>query len=66
MLKVQYLKHPDIAHHLYDRLLAFDGVFPWNDEVPHYFAIFIYARFFLKHEAILHRCSIQILWGWKR
>ena len=40
MLKVQYFKHPEIAHHLYDRLLAAYGIFPWNDEVPHYFEIF--------------------------
>ena len=40
MLKVQYFKHPEIAHHLYGR-------FPWNDEVPHYFVRFFYAEFFL-------------------
>ena len=47
MLKVQYFKHLEIAHHLYDRILASYGRFPWNDEVPHYFAIFFYAEFFL-------------------
>ena len=46
MLKVQYLKHPEIVHHLYDRFLAAYGTFPWNDEVPHYFARFFYAEFF--------------------
>ena len=40
MLKVQHLKHPEIAHHLYDRFLDAYGRFPWNDEVPHYFVIF--------------------------
>ena len=65
MLKVQYLKHPKIAHHLYDRFLASYGRFPWNDEVPHYFAIFFYVEFLFKHEARLHRC-VQILRGWKR
>ena len=40
MIKVQYFKHPKIAHHLYDRLLVAYGRFPWNDEVPHYFARF--------------------------
>ena len=47
VLKVQYFKHPEIAHHLYDRFLASYGIFPWNDEVPHYFARFFYAKFFL-------------------
>ena len=47
MLKVQYFKHPDIAHHLYDRFFATYGIFPWNDEVPHYFAIIFYIEFFL-------------------
>ena len=47
MLKVQYFKHPEIACHLYDRFLAVYGRFPWNDEVPHYFAIFFYVKFFL-------------------
>ena len=28
MLKVQYFKHPDIAHYLYDRHLAAYGRFP--------------------------------------
>ena len=64
MLKVQYFKHPEIAHLLYDIFLAAYGILPWNDEVPHYFAIFFYAEFF-KHEARLHR-FVQILWGWKR
>ena len=47
MLKVQYFKHPEIAHHLYDRFLDAYGRFPWNDEVLHYFARFFYADFFL-------------------
>ena len=47
MLKVQYFKHHEIAHHLYDRFLAAYSRFPWNDEVPHYFARFFYAEFFL-------------------
>ena len=47
MLKVQYFKHPDIAHHLYDRFLAAYGRLPWNDEVPHYFARFFYVELFL-------------------
>ena len=46
MLKVQYFKHPEIAHHLYDRFLAAYGRFPWNDEVPHYFVRFFYVEFF--------------------
>jgi hypothetical protein len=46
MLKVQYFKHPNIAIHIYDRFLAAYGRFPWNDEVPYYFARFIYAEFF--------------------
>ena len=45
MLKVQYFKHPEIAHHLYDRFLAAYGRFQWNDEVPHYFVRFVYAFF---------------------
>ena len=47
MLKVQYFKHPEIAHHLYYRFLAAYGIFPWNDEVPRYFARFFYVEFFL-------------------
>ena len=47
MLKVQYFKHPEIAHHLYDIFLVSYGRFPWNDEVPHYFVRFFYAKFFL-------------------
>ena len=46
MLKVQYFKHPEISHHIYDRFLVSYGIFPWNDEVPHYFGIFFYAEFF--------------------
>jgi len=46
MLKVQFFKHPNIAHHLYDRVLAAYGRLPWNDEVPHYFARFFYVEFF--------------------
>ena len=44
---MRYFKHPEIAHHLYDRFLAAYGIFPWNNEVPHYFTIFFYAEFFL-------------------
>ena len=44
-LKVQYFKHPELAHFLYDRFLAAYGRFPWNDEVPNYFARFFYAVF---------------------
>jgi hypothetical protein len=47
MLKVQYFKHPHLAHLLYDRFLAAYGRFPWNDEVSQYFARFFYAEFFL-------------------
>ena len=47
MLKVQLFKHPDIAHHLFDRILVAYSRLPWNDEVPHYFARFFYAEFFL-------------------
>ena len=47
MLKVQYFKHPNIAHYLYDRHLATYGRFPGNDEVPVYFAQMFYAEFFL-------------------
>ena len=36
MLKVQYFKHPKTACHLYDIFLEAYGIFPWNDEVPHY------------------------------
>ena len=39
-LKVQYFKHPELAHFLYDW-------FPWNNEVPNYFSRFFYAEFFL-------------------
>ena len=46
MLKVQYFKHPEIAHHLYDRFLVSYGRLPWNDEVPHYFVRFFYEKFF--------------------
>ena len=45
-LKVEYFKHPELAHFLYDRFLAAYGQLPWNDEVPNYFAIFCYAEFF--------------------
>ena len=41
-LKVQYFKHLELAHFLYDQFLASYGRLPWNDEVPKYF-----ARFFL-------------------
>jgi len=37
MLKVQYFKYLEIAHHLYDRFLVAYGKLPWDDEVPHYF-----------------------------
>ena len=46
-LKVQYFKHPELAHFLYDRFLPAYGRLPWNDEVPNYFARFFYAEFFL-------------------
>ena len=46
MLKVQYFKHPNIAHYLYDRHLAVYGSLPWKDEVPVYFAKKNYAIFF--------------------
>ena len=42
-LKVQYFKHPNIAHYLYDRYLAAYGRLPWNDEVPLYFENLFYA-----------------------
>ena len=45
-LKVQYFKHPELAHFLYDRFLIVYGRFPWNDEVPNYFARFFYVDFF--------------------
>ena len=48
MLKVQYFKHPDIAHYLYDRHLAAYGRLPWKDEIPVYFAQLFYTIFFLK------------------
>ena len=47
MLKVQYLKHLNIACHLYDRHLAVYGILPWNDEVPVYFAKLFYVELFL-------------------
>lgn len=47
MLKVQYFKHPNIAGHFYDRFLVAYGRFPWNDEVPIYFARLFYAEFVL-------------------
>jgi len=47
MLKVQYFRHPELAHQIYDRFLAIYGRLPWNDEVSHYFARFFYAMFFL-------------------
>ena len=48
MLKVQYFKHPNIAHYFYDRHLAAYGRLPWNDEVPLYFENVFYAKFFLE------------------
>ena len=36
-LKVQYFKHPKLAHHLYYWFLAAYGQLPWNDEVSNYF-----------------------------
>ena len=45
-LKVQYFKHPQHAHYLYDWFLAAYGWLQWNDEVPNYFAMFFYADFF--------------------
>ena len=40
MLKVQYFKHLEIAHQIYDRFLDAYGRLSWNDEVPHYFVSF--------------------------
>ena len=48
MLKVQYFKHPNIAHYLYDRHLVAYGRLPWNDKVHVYFSQFFYAELFLK------------------
>ena len=48
MLKVQYFKHPNIAHYLYDRNLAAYGRLPWNNEVCVYFEKLFYAEFFWK------------------
>ena len=48
MLKVQYFKHPHIAHYLYDRHPTAYGRLPWNNEVPLYFAKKNYAEFFLQ------------------
>ena len=45
---MQYFKHPDIAHYLYDRHLAAYGRLPWNGEVPLYFAKLFYAKYFLQ------------------
>ena len=53
MLKVQYFKHPNIAHYLYDRHLAAYGRLPWNDEVPVCFPKKIYAEFFFGNETQL-------------
>ena len=47
MLKVQYFKRLEIAHHLYDMFLESYGIFPWNDKVPHYFVRFFFAEFLL-------------------
>ena len=33
MLNMQYFKHLEMAHHIYDRFLETYGKFPWNDEV---------------------------------
>ena len=52
-LKVQYFKHPKLAHYLYDRFFASYGWFPWNDEVPNYFARFFMLIFF-RNEARLY------------
>ena len=46
MLKVQYFKHFEIAHHIYDRFLATYCILSCNDDVPHYFVRFFYAEFF--------------------
>ena len=48
MLKVQYFKHLDIAHYLYDRHLVAYGRPSWNDEVPLYFEKLFYAELFLQ------------------
>ena len=47
MLKVQYLKHPNIAFHLYDKNLVASRRRPWNDEVPVYFEKLFYVELFL-------------------
>ena len=43
ILKVQYFKHPNIAHYLYDRNLTAYGRLPWNDELFIYFEKLFYA-----------------------
>ena len=48
MLKVQYFKHPNIAHYLYDRHLAAYGRLPWNDKVPLYFSNCFTQNYFWK------------------
>ena len=45
-LKVQYFKHPELAHLLYDQFLVAYGRLPWNDEVPNYFARFFMLSLF--------------------
>ena len=45
-LKVQYFKHSELAHFLYDRFLPAYGRLPWNDEVPNYFSSFFMPIFF--------------------
>ena len=47
MLKVQYFNHPNIARYIYNIFLETYGRFPWNDEVPIYFARLFYAEFVL-------------------
>ena len=47
MLKVQYFKHPNIAHYLYYRHLVAYGRLPWNDEAPLYFSKKNYVELFL-------------------
>jgi len=52
MLKVQYFKHPNVAHYLYDRYLAAYGRLPWNNEVP-LFEIFFLCRILFGNETQL-------------
>ena len=59
-LKVQYFKHPELAHFLYDRFLAAYGRLPWNNEVPNSFVRFFDAGFFLGMKPELERGGYTI------